>query len=172
MKKLLLLLSFLYIAAAFGQKNIDPIIVIDSKKMGFMNDYKKEMEALNPNDIATVTVFKDSVVSKKYGSEKGVIIITTKKYILETFYREFIEKSPLKENIPTIGILSEIGVISGNSKNKNEPYDELSKYVDTNTFNTKILKVAKITFIKPKDSIKINEKWVDGAIEISSIPGE
>jgi hypothetical protein len=168
MKKLFLLLLFLYISATFGQKNSNPVIVIDSKKMGFMNDYKKELEALNPNDIATVTVFKDSVVSKKYGSEKGVIIITTKKYILETFYREFIEKSPLKENIPTIAVLSEIGVISSNSTSKKEPYDELSKYIDTNTYNTKILKIAKITFIKPKDSIIINENWVKGAIEISS----
>ena len=87
MKKNLLLFSLLIFSYFFAYPQQNPIIILDAKKIGFMQDLKKEMEDINPNDISTVTVLKDSIVSKKYESNFGVIIITTKKYILDTFYK-------------------------------------------------------------------------------------
>ena len=104
--------------------------------------------------------------SKKYGSENGVIIITTKKYILDTFYKNNIENSSLKKEIPTTEILAKIGVFGSKADSKNLPYDELIKYVDTNTVNDTVLKIASITFIKPLDAQKINPDWKFGALEI------
>lgn len=158
-----------FISNLYAQMQQSPLIIIDSKKIGFMKDLKKEMEDLNPNDISTVTVIKDSVVSKKYESNFGVIIITTKKYILDTFYKNNIENSPLNEKIKTPEDLLKIGIISADLKSKNQPYDELSKYIDTYTINTKIEKIAKIEYLNSEDSIKLNPEWMNGAIEISSI---
>lgn len=167
MKKLLILFFFLIQSINYGQTKTNPLIIIDAQKMGFMNDLKKEMDALNPNDISTITVYKDSI-SKIYNSTSGVIIITTKKYILDTFYSNFIENSSLKENIPSSEKLAFISIINADSKSKNQPYDELYKYIYTNTINDKIKKLSKIVFLKPEEAIKINPDWINGAIEIDS----
>lgn len=167
MNKMISLLFFLFMSMVYGQVQTNPIIIIDAQKMGFMNDLKKEMEELQPDDISTISVYKDSIVSEKYGSKNGAIIITTKKYILATFYKNFIENSPLIENIPTIESLSNIGFFGANTQSKNQPYDELYKYIDTNTINEKIQKIAEIHFIKPEDALKINPAWNNGAIEIT-----
>lgn len=168
MKKIALLLSILYISTVYGQTQQSPLIVLDAKKLGFMQDVKEQMDAINPNDISTLTVYKDSLICKKYGSNSGVIIITTKKYILDTFYKNNIENSPLKANIASPENLLEIGVVNDNPKSKNQPYDELYKYIDTYTINEKIKKVTKISYIKPEDATKINPEWINGAIEIDS----
>lgn len=168
MKKIALLLSILYISTVYGQTQQSPLIVLDAKKLGFMQDVKEQMDAINPNDISTLTVYKDSLTCKKYGSNSGVIIITTKKYILDTFYKNNIENSPLKANIASPENLLEIGVVNDNPKSKNQPYDELYKYIDTYTINEKIKKVTKISYIKPEDATKINPEWINGAIEIES----
>lgn len=133
-----------------------------------LKDIKEQMEAINPNDISTLTVYKDSLVCKKYGSNSGVIVITNKKFILDIFYKNNIENSPLKEKIKSPEDLLTIGVLNNNPESKNQPYDELYKYIDTYTINEKIEKVAKITFINPEDSIKINPEWINGAIEIDA----
>jgi hypothetical protein len=133
-----------------------------------MQDIKEQMEAINPNDISTLTVYKDSLVCKKYGSNSGVIIITTKKFILDTFYKNNIENSPLKEKIKSPEDLLKIGIINSDSKSKNQPYDELYKYVDTYTINEKIKKVVEIFYINATDSIQLNPEWINGAIEITS----
>lgn len=133
-----------------------------------LKDIKEQMEAINPNDISTLTVYKDSLVCKKYGSNSGVIVITNKKFILDTFYKNNIKNSPLKEKIKSPEDLLTIGVLNNNPESKNQPYDELYKYIDTYTINEKIEKVAKITFINPEDSIKINPEWINGAIEIDA----
>jgi len=140
MKKITLILSILFISTIYGQTKPGPLIVLDAKKIGFMQDIKKEMEAINPDDISTLTVYKDSLICKKYDSNYGVIIITTKKFILDTFYKNNIENSPLKEKIKSPEDLLKIGIINGDSKSKNQPYDELSKYIDTYTINEKIKK--------------------------------
>ncbi|MEO5775331.1 MAG: hypothetical protein ABIQ27_00405 [Flavobacterium sp.] len=168
MKKILFLFSFFYVSLMFSQAKDNALIVLDSKKLGLMKDLTKEMEAINPDDISTLTVFKDTLITKQYGTEYGVIVITTKKYILETFYKDNIQNSPLKEKINSPEDFAKIGVITDKPDSKNQPYDELSKYIYTNTANEKIKKIASIFFINPEDAVKINPKWTLGAIEISA----
>jgi hypothetical protein len=172
MKKLFFLFSALFVSSLFAQSKMNPLIVVDAQKIGFMQDHKDLMDAINPNDISTLTVYKDSLVCKKYGSNSGVIVITTKKFILDTFYKNNIENSPLKEKINSPEDLLKIGIISADSKSKIQPYDELSKYIDTYTINAKIEKIAKIVYLQSEDSIKLNPEWINGAIEISSISQE
>ena len=172
MKKLLLLFSTLFVSSFFAQSKMNPLIVVDAQKIGFMQDHKDLMDNMNPNDISTLTVYKDSLVCKKYESNSGVIVITTMKFILNTFYKNNIENSPLKEKIKSPEDLQKIGIINGDSKSKNQPYDELYKYIDTYTINEKIEKIAKITYLNSEDSIKLNPEWINGAIEISSINQE
>jgi len=169
MKKISPLLFFLFISFINGYSQQSPLIVLDAKKLGFMKDIKEEMKAINPNDISTLTVYKDSLVCKKYESNSGVIVITTKKFILDTFYKNNIENSPLKENIKSSDDLLKIGIVPHNPKSKNQPYDELYQYIDTYTINEKIKKIAKITYLNPNESIKLNPEWTNGAIEIDAI---
>ena len=145
------------------------MIVLDAKKLGFMQDIKEQMEAINPDDISTLTVYKDSLVCKKYGSNSGAIIITTKKFILDTFYKNNIENSPLKEKIKSSDDLLKIGVVTNHPESKNQPYDELYQYIDTYTISEKIKKVAKINYLNSEDSIKLNPEWINGAIEIDAV---
>jgi hypothetical protein len=168
MKKIVLLLLILSATSVFSQSKDNPLVILDTKKLGFMRDIPNEMEAIKSDDISTITVFKDSVISKKYGSDYGVIVITSKKYILETFYKDFIQNSPLKENIKSTEVLADIGIIGVDLKEKNQPYNELYKYIYTNTASQKILKIAEIIFINPEDAIKISPKWINGALEISA----
>ena len=168
MKKILLLVSLFYISSLFAQSKQNPLVILDSKKIGFVQDLKKEMDAINPQDISKVTVLKDTIISKKYGSNFGVIIITTKKYILDTFFENFIKNSSIKEKIKSPEDLLKIGVISDKRESKNQPYDELSKYIFTNTINEKIKKISSIFFIDTENALKINPKWENGAIEINS----
>jgi len=168
MKKLLLLISIFFLSNLYAQSKPNPLIVIDAKKIGFMQDINEQMQALNPDYISTLTVYKDSLVCKKYDSNSGVIIITTKKFILDTFYKNNIENSPLKEKIKSSDDLLKIGVVSHNPESKNQPYDELHQYIDTYSISEKIKKVAKITYLNPEDAVKISQEWVNGAIEISA----
>lgn len=167
MKKLLILLSFFLLSNIYAQQQ-NPLIILDAKKIGFMQDIKEQMEAIKPDDISILTVYKDSLVSKKYQSNSGVIVITTKKFILDTFYKNNIENSPLKEKIKSPNDLLKIGIINSDSKSKNQPYDELYKYIDTYTINEKIKRITKITYLTPEDSAKLNPEWTNGAIEIDS----
>ncbi|WP_409415900.1 TonB-dependent receptor [Flavobacterium sp. PS2] len=166
MKKVYLFLSLVFVCFAYGQKKPQPLVILDAKKIGYMNEVQNILEPINPNDISTMTVYKDAN-SKKYGSDSGVIIITTKKFILDTFYKNNIENSPLKLEIPSAEYLSKIGVVSDKPKSKNQTYDELLRYIDTNTINNKIEKIESIVFIKPADSQKLNPDWKFGAIEIT-----
>ena len=169
MKKITLLLSILFMSTVYGQTQQSPLIVLDANKLGFMQDIKEQMDAINPNDISTLTVYKDSLICEKYESNSGVIIITTKKFILDTFYKNNIENSPLKANIASPEDLLKIGVITDHPESKNQPYDELYKYIDTYTISEKVKKVAKITYLNPENSIKLNPEWINGAIEIDAI---
>lgn len=169
MKKTVLLLAAFLLSTLYVQSQESPMIVLDAKKIGFMEYIKEQMESINPDDISTLTVYKDSLICKKYGSNSGVIIITTKKFILDSFYKNNIENSPLKIHISSPEDLLKIGVVTDHPESKNQPYDELSKYIDTFTINEKIKKVAKIFYINPATSIQLNSEWINGAIEISSI---
>lgn len=169
MKRLLLLVSIFFLSNLYAQSQSGPLIVLDAKKLGFMQDIKEQMEAINPEDISTLTVYKDSLVCKKYGSNSGAIIITTKKFILNTFYKNNIENSPLKEKIKSPDDLLKIGVVTDHPESKNQPYDELHQYIDTYTISEKIKKIAKITYLNSEDSIKLNPEWINGAIEIEAV---
>lgn len=168
MKKIYLLLSVLFVGLSYAQDKSQPLVILDSKKIGFMNEAQPILEPINPNDISTISVYKGET-SQKYGSESGVVIITTKKYILDTFYKNNIENSSLKKEIPTTEMLAKIGVISSKADGKNLPYDELIKYIDTNTVNDTILKIASIAFIKPADAQKTNPEWKFGALKITPL---
>jgi len=168
MKKLLLFVSIFFLSNLSAQSQQGPLIVLDAKKIGFMQDIKEQMKAINPEDISTLTVYKDSLVCTKYGSNSGAIIITTKKFILDTFHKNNIENSPLKEKIKSPEDLLKIGVVTNRPESKNQPYDELYQYIDTYTISEKIKKVAKITYLNSEDSIKINPEWINGAIEIDA----
>ncbi len=160
--------TFLFTFLSYSQNYQNPLIILDAKEIGYMKDVAKQLEPINPNEISTVTVYKDSVIAKKYGSAFGVIIITTKKYILDTFYKNNIENSPLKTDIPSPEYLLKIEILNKNPESKNQPYDEFQKYIYTNTINDKIKKISSITFIKPIDSEKINSEWKYGALEIKN----
>lgn len=168
MKKIYLLLSVLFVGLSYAQDKSQPLVILDSKKIGFMNEAQPILEPINPNDISTISVYKGET-SQKYGSESGVVIITTKKYILDTFYKNNIENSSLKKEIPTTEMLAKIGVIGSKADGKNLPYDELIKYIDTNTVNDTILKIASIAFIKPADAQKTNPEWKFGALKITPL---
>lgn len=168
MKKLLLLFSVFFLSNLYAQQQ-SPLIVLDTQKLGFMQDIKEQMEAIDPNDISTLTVYKDSLICTKYGSNSGVIIITTKKFILNTFFKNNIENSSLKERIKSPDDLLKIGVVTNHPESKKQPYDEFYQYIDTNTINEKIKKVAKITYLNPEDAIKLNPEWINGAIKIDAI---
>ena len=167
MKKIYLLLSVLFVGLSYAQDKSQPLVILDSKKIGFMNEAQPILEPINPNDISTISVYKGET-SQKYGSESGVVIITTKKYILDTFYKNNIENSSLKNEIPSTEMLAKIGVFGSKADSKNLPYDELIKYIYTNTANDTVLKISSITFIKPSDAQQMNPDWKFGAIEIMS----
>ena len=86
-------------------------------------------------------------------------------YFLQKQHR----KSPLKEKIKSPEELLKTGVVTNRPESKNQPYDELYQYIDTFTISEKIKKVAKITYLNPEDSIKINPEWLNGAIEIDAV---
>jgi hypothetical protein len=168
MRNFFLFSVLIFSTITFSQNKQNPLIILDTKKIGFMLEITKEMEAINPDDISTLTVYKDSLVCKKYNSNTGVIVITTKKFILDTFFKNNIENSPLKINIASPEDLLKIGVLTDHPESKNQPYDELQKYIDTYTLSDKIKKVASIIFIKPSDSEKINPDWKFGALDIDA----
>ena len=172
MKKVCFLFAILFTCLVSGQNKENPLVILDSKNIGFMNEAQSILKPINPDDISTMSVYKGDE-SKKYGSESGVIIITTKKFVLDNFYKNNIENSPLKKEIPTPEILTKIGILGSKADSKNLPYDELKKYINTNTVNNDtVLQIAKIAFIKPSDAQKINPKWKFGALEITPFVAE
>ncbi|WP_419698404.1 hypothetical protein [Mucilaginibacter sp. NFX135] len=70
--------------------NNDPVFFIDSVKVN-----KADLMRYNPNDIATVTVYKDTNAIKKTGVEAkyGLIYIETKKFDIARYQRYFSSKS-------------------------------------------------------------------------------
>ena len=169
MKKIIFSFFLFCTCLAYTQKNANPLVILDAKNIGYMSgDAGKILEPLNPDTISTLIVYKDSISKNKYNSNSGVIVITTKAFILDSFYKNFISNSNLKSNIKTPDDLLKIGVVTGNPDSKNQPYDELIKYIDTDARGEKVKKIAGIFFIKPSDAKKINSKWEFGAIEITS----
>src|SRR5690606_2420312 len=101
----------------------------DSKSIGYIDQAENILKHFNQNDLL-IFIYKGNAeeVEQKFGSKSGVIIYATKKYILNTFYQNNIENSPLKKDIPTTDHLSKIGIIGSVAGNINQPYDELVNY--------------------------------------------
>ena len=129
-----------------------------------------DLKLIDPKDML-IYVHKGSraEILQKFDSNSGVVIFASKKFILDTFYKNHIEKSPLKKEIPSVDYLSKIGIIGSIVDSKYLPYDdELSKYINITTIKGEEKKIASITFIKPADSQKLNTEWKFGALEITS----
>ncbi|WP_337966918.1 hypothetical protein [uncultured Flavobacterium sp.] len=169
MKKVCFLLVVLFTCLVSGQKKGNPLVILDSKSIGYMDQAENKLKHINQNDML-LFIYKGSAdeILKKFGSNSGVVIVATKKFILETFYKNNIENSPLKKEIPTIESLSKIGIIGSKAESKNLPYDELVRYIKTTPHNEDVLKIASIAFIKASDAQQMNPDWKFGAIEIMS----
>ncbi|MES2412113.1 MAG: hypothetical protein V4535_11790 [Bacteroidota bacterium] len=165
MKKLFVFCYLLITTLVCAQSSDNALIIVDAQKLGLMKDLSREMQAMNPDDISTVTVFK-SEAAKKYGSDTGVIIIVTKKYILDAFYKQYIQNTALNANIKSAEALAKIGIIN-TKPGKNQPYDELSKYISTGNMDERLLKIKKLQFLTPDFTQALNPEWTSGALEIS-----
>lgn len=168
MKKLFVVLTVLFTCFISGQTKDNPLIILDSKNIGYMNQAEKTLQRINPDDVI-LSIYKASSdeIFQKFGSKSGVLIYTTKKYILHTFFKNNIENSPIKKDIPTIDRLSKIGVVGSVADNKDLPYAELIRYINATSINEE-LKIASISFIEPSVAVKMNPNWKFGAIEIMS----
>lgn len=169
MKKVCFLFTILFTYLVSGQTKNNPLVILDSKSIGYMDQAENTLKNINQSDLLTF-IYKGNAeeVEQKFGSKSGVLIFATKKYILNTFYQNNIENSPLKRDIPTTDCLSKIGIIGSIAGNINQPYDELVNYISITPNNEAEKKIASITFIKPIDAQIINPDWKFGAIEIMS----
>jgi rRNA processing protein Gar1 len=169
MKKVCFLFTILFTCLVYGQTKDNPLVILDSKSIGYIDQAENTLKHINQNDML-IFIYKGNAeeVEQKFGSKSGVIIYATKKYILNTFYQNNIENSPLKKDIPTKDHLSKIGIIGSIAGNINQPYDELVNYISITPNNETVKKIVSITFIKPTDAQIINPDWKFGAIEIMS----
>lgn len=169
MKKVCFLFAILFTCLVSGQNTGNPLVILDSKSIGYMNQVENKLKRIDQNDMQAF-VYKGSAneILDKFGSNSGVLIFATNKFIVETFYKNNIENSSLKKEIPTIEALSKIGIIGSKAESKHLPYAELVRYIKTTPSNDDMLKIASITFIKPSDAQKMNPDWKFGAIEIMS----
>ncbi len=169
MKTVCFLFTIIFTCIVSGQTKDNPLVILDSKCIGYMEQAENTLKNINQNDLLPF-IYKGNAeeVEQKFGSKSGVLIFATKKYILNTFYQNNIENSPLKKDIPTTDFLSKIGVIGSIASNINQPYDELVNYISITPNNKAVKKIASITFIKPTDAQTINSDWKFGAIEIMS----
>jgi|GEM_PF-1647211 len=169
MKTVFFLFTILFTCLVSGQTKDNPLVILDSKSIGYMNQAESTLKNIAQSDLL-IFIYKGSAeeVEQKFGSKSGVIIFATKKYILNTFYQNNIENSPLKKDIPTTDYLSKVGIIGSIAGNINQPYDELVNYISITPNNETAKKIASITLIKPTDAQIINPDWKFGAIEIMS----
>ena len=99
MKYILVGLTFFFAVTTFGQKpkkaikklGNDPVFFIDS-----VNVDNSELQKYNPQDIASVSVFKDSTAIKLIGMDgkDGVVYVETKAFARTRYWNFFRSKSP------------------------------------------------------------------------------
>ena len=166
MKKVYFVFCILFAYVIHGQNKPKTLVILNNENIG----YKDGQGVLNPikqEDIATLSVLKEDAF-EKYGSKSGVVFITTKKFVIDTFYKNNIENSELKKKIPTKESLAKIGIIGRKAESKNQPYEELTKYINISLEENDVQKIASISFVEPSVAVKINPDWKFGAIEIMS----
>lgn len=165
MKKVYFVFCILFAYVVHGQNKPNPLVILNAENIGYKN-VEEVLKPIKREDIGVLSIAKEDAL-ERYGSNSGVIVIATKKFILDTFYKNNIENSPLKKEIPTVASLSKIGII-GRNESKNQPYDELAKYININLAENLVQKIASISFIEPSVAVKMNPDWEFGAIEIMS----
>src|ERR1700760_4190857 len=92
MKTLFLLLFTTTIIFANAQTpHPPPIFIIDSVKVN-----QEALKSYNPNDIADVTVFKDTNATRLIGDEgkNGLVIIETKAFVRKRYWSLLCSRSP------------------------------------------------------------------------------
>lgn len=173
MKRIILSIFLFCTCLGYTQNEPNPLVILDSKNIGYMDIAQNTLKLINPNDML-MYVYKGSgtEILQKFDSNSGVIIFATKKFILDTFYKNNIENSPLKKDIPSVDYLSKVGIIGSKGDNKYQPYYELIKYINYTTINEEVIKITSLIFVKPTDSKKIDSKWKYGALEITSPSAE
>ena len=74
----------------YGEVRPDPIFFIDSVKIA-----KSDLSQMNPNEVALITVIKDTITLKKFGpgAKNGIIYIETKGFDRKRYWRYFMSKS-------------------------------------------------------------------------------
>ncbi|WET01644.1 hypothetical protein [Flavobacterium sp. YJ01] len=169
MKKLFVVLTVFFSCFISGQTKGNPLVILDSKNIGYMDQAENTLKHINQNDML-LFFYKGNAeeIEQKFGSKSGVLIYVTKKYILDTFYKNNIEHSSLKTIIPTIESLSKIGIIGSRAEFKDLPYAELVRYIKTTPNTDDALKISSIAFVEPSVAIQLNPDWKFGAIEIMS----
>lgn len=94
MKKLLAILSICVLPAlAFAQSDTtkkDPVFFVDGQKIT-----KAQLTTMSPDDIDMVEVIKSADKTKTYGEDatNGVVLITTKKHVIDSYQKIFSAKS-------------------------------------------------------------------------------
>lgn len=169
MKKVCFLFAILFTSLVSGQAKENPLVILDSKSIGYMDQAENTLKHINQNDML-LFFYKGNAeeIEQKFGSKSGVLIYVTKKYILDTFYKNNIEHSSLKTIIPTIESLSKIGIIGSKAEFKDLPYAELVRYIKTTPNTDDVLKISSIAFVEPSVAVQMNPDWKFGAIEIMS----
>lgn len=169
MKNVCFLFSILFTCLVSGQTKDNPLIILDSKSIGYLDQAQNILKHIDQNDML-IFIYKGTAeeIEQKFGSKSGVLIYVTKKYILDTFYKNNIENSSLKTIIPTIESLSKIGIIGSKAAFKDLPYAELVRYIKTTPSTDEVLKISSIAFVEPNIAVQMNSDWKFGAIEIMS----
>ncbi len=172
MKKIILLVSILILSASHAQnKPKQKTITIVDGKIKNIDRNSKDYKPLDSDNTLIIRILKDSVDYNKTIFKAPFIVVVTKPYVLEEFYKIALEKDPtLKNNIPSADYLLKIGVISSNTKGIINPYGQFYKYVYTNDLKVTMRKIGSIVYIEPENAVKLNPKWIYGAIKIIDSP--
>ena len=105
MKHYLVSLVLLFSIYNFADAQTDSVT---NEPVFFLDSVRVRSDILytyDPNDLAAISVFKDSTAIKILGNEgkNGVIYITTKKYAKEKYWKYFNSKSPeYSKAVPSI----------------------------------------------------------------------
>ncbi len=159
--------------AVYGEKGKNGVVVITTKAMAELNKAepliildgektKIDISSINPEEIASISVFKDAEAIKKYGEDgkNGVILIRTKDYKItsETELRKFIAQQIVYPE--EARIKGEEGIVQGFMK-----FGKENKAVAINSFTKKENKMVSIHNYAQKDIINLDDVVVVGHTE-------
>lgn len=168
MKKIILFITILILSTTHAQnKPKQKVVTIVDGQVKQFDRNSKDYKPLDMNKILLTRILKDSIDYNKYPFKSPVIIVVTKSYILNEFYRIALEKNPmLKKDIPSADYLLKIDVVSKKADNIEYPYNHFYKYVYTNDIKETVAKFDSIVYVKPEEAVKKNPKWTHGVLGI------